>query len=109
MRKVILSAIVAIVLAAPLAAQPSDQRQGPEPPPPLPPSPPGADSTAQRLTIPLSDPSRPGSLEIDIVTGNITVKGTNRRDVLIEARSTGNGRLPRRRTQERRLLPVCGA
>jgi hypothetical protein len=100
MRKVILSAIVAIVLAAPLAAQPSDQRQGPEPPPPLRPSPPGADSMAQRLTVPLSDPSRPGSLEIDIVTGNITVKGTNRRDVLIEARSTGNGRLPRPRTQD---------
>jgi hypothetical protein len=93
MRNVILSTILAIALAAPLAAQPSDQRQGPEPPP-LPSSP---DATAQRLTIPLSDPARPGSVELDIVMGSITVKGTNRRDVLIEARSTSNGRPPRRR------------
>jgi DUF4097 and DUF4098 domain-containing protein YvlB len=93
MRNVILSTIVATALAAPLAAQPTDQRQGAEPPS-------SPDATAQRLTIPLSDPARPGSVELDIVMGSITVKGTSRRDVLIEARSTSNGRPPRRRAPD---------
>lgn len=94
MRNAILFTIV-VALAAPLAAQPGDQRQGPEPPVLSAP-----DATAQRMTIPLSDPGRPGSVEVDLVTGSITVKGTNRRDVLIEARSSSSGRPPRRRAPD---------
>src|SRR3954467_8191784 len=96
MRSTILSAIVIATFAASVAAQPVDQRQGPEPPP-LPSTP---EATPQRVTVPLSDPARPGSLEIDIVMGSIAVKGTNRRDVLIEAQSTSNPRPPRRRAPE---------
>jgi len=77
MRKILLSTLVVTALAAPLGAQ------EPEP---------------QRVTIALSDPSRPGSLEMSLVMGNIRVKGTNRRDMLIEARGIAAGP-PRRRTQ----------
>ena len=77
MRKILLGTLVVTALAAPLAAQ------EPEP---------------QRVTIALSDPSRSGSLEMSLVMGNIRVKGTNRRDMLIEARGIAAGP-PRRRTQ----------
>jgi hypothetical protein len=43
----------------------------------------------QRVTIALSDPGRPASLEINLVMGNITVKGVNRKDVLIEGQGPG--------------------
>ena len=39
----------------------------------------------QPLTVALTDPSRPGKIELDIINGNVTVKGSNRKDVLIEA------------------------
>ena len=38
-----------------------------------------------RVTVPLSDPSRPVSIEISLVRGSITVRGTNRKDVLVVA------------------------
>ena len=106
MRTVLLSTLL-IALAAPLSAQPAEQRRGQEPvapappTPPTPPTPPGAGAAenVQRLTMPLSDPGRPGTLEIDIVMGSITIRGANRRDMQIEARSTANPR-PRRRTQD---------
>jgi hypothetical protein len=77
MRHVILCTLVLTALALPLAAQ------EPEP---------------QRVTMALSDPSRPGSLEMSLVMGNIRVKGANRKDMLIEARGTAVAGPPRRRT-----------
>ena len=41
---------------------------------------------ADRVTVPLSDPSRPGVIDISLVQGSITVRGTNRKDVLVTAR-----------------------
>jgi hypothetical protein len=58
-----------------------------------PPKEPGID----RLTLAFSDPSRAGMLEVDLVIGNIIVKGTNRKDVLVESRSYGQGGRERRR------------
>ena len=81
MRHVILCTLLLAGLAAPLKAQQPDAQ-------------------AQRLTIPLSDPGRPGSLQLDIVMGSITVKGTNRRDMLIEARGNSVVGPPRRRAQD---------
>ena len=94
--------LLVIAFAACAAAQPSEQRS-PQPPP-LPSAPPqaSADSTAQRLTMAFSDPARPGTVEVNMVTGSITIRGTNRRDVLIEATPT-SGRQPqppRRRVPE---------
>ena len=83
---------IIVALAAPVTAQPSDQRPQPEPPPlpsSPPPLPPITDTAPQRVTVPFSDPARPGTLEMSIVMGSITVKGTSRKDVLIEARSPG--------------------
>jgi DUF4097 and DUF4098 domain-containing protein YvlB len=40
----------------------------------------------QRVTVPLSDPARTGSLHVNVINGSITVKGTNRKDILIEVR-----------------------
>ncbi|HEY4212758.1 MAG TPA: hypothetical protein VGM84_14850 [Steroidobacteraceae bacterium] len=37
-----------------------------------------------RTVVAFSDPSRPGTLRIGIIMGGITVKGTDRKDVLIE-------------------------
>ena len=41
---------------------------------------------ADQVTVPLSDPSRPGLIDVSLVQGSITVRGTNRKDVLVIAR-----------------------
>src|SRR5262245_12223688 len=51
-----------------------------------------APAEADRVTVPLSDPSRPALLTVGLVTGNITVRGTNRKDMLVITRSEGEGR-----------------
>jgi hypothetical protein len=52
---------------------------------------------AQQLTVPFSDPSRPGTLRINLVQGGVTIRGANRKDVLIDAQASeerpGRGRL----------------
>jgi hypothetical protein len=40
---------------------------------------------ADRVTVPLTDPSRPVQLDISLVSGSITVRGANRKDVLVTA------------------------
>ncbi len=45
-----------------------------------------ADASVQRLTVPFSDPARPGALHVGLIHGSISVKGSNRKDVLIEVR-----------------------
>ena len=42
---------------------------------------------ADRVSVPLSDPSRPGVIDISLVHGSITVRGTNRKDVAVVART----------------------
>jgi hypothetical protein len=81
-----------IAFAACAAAQPSEQRS-PEPPP----LPQVGDNGPQRLTMPFSDPAKPGTIEVNVVMGSITVRGANRRDVQIEATATASGQPPRRR------------
>jgi len=41
--------------------------------------------TDDRVTVPLSDPSKPAVVHISLVQGGITVRGANRRDVLVAA------------------------
>jgi hypothetical protein len=43
--------------------------------------------SAQQFTVPLSDPSRPATLKINLMWGGVTVRGSNRKDVLVEVRS----------------------
>ena len=104
MKRILGYVLMLAALAVPASAQPIEPTRPPEPPllPQAPPQAPAGDANAQRVTIPFSDPSRPGTVEMDIVMGNITIKGTSRRDVLVEAR-TGTGfmpRPPRRRTDD---------
>ena len=43
-------------------------------------------AAADRVTVPLSDPSQPALLTVSLVQGSITVRGTNRKDILVSAR-----------------------
>jgi len=52
------------------------------------------------MTVPLSDPDRAASIEVSVVMGRITIKGTNRRDVLIESSSTSAAGRSRRQRDE---------
>jgi DUF4097 and DUF4098 domain-containing protein YvlB len=45
-----------------------------------------AQQSPERLTVNFSDPSKPGTVKIRVMEGSITVKGANRRDVLVETR-----------------------
>ena len=65
------SLLLVISFAACAAAQPSDLRS-PEPPPLLQ-LPQAGDNGAQRLTMPFSDPAKPGKVEVSLVNGSITI------------------------------------
>lgn len=41
--------------------------------------------TPQQITVALSDPARPAKLELNLVNGGATIKGVNRKDVLVQA------------------------
>ena len=47
----------------------------------------GQEPAADRVPVPLSDPSRPALIEVSLVQGSITVRGANRKDVLVVARA----------------------
>ena len=42
-------------------------------------------SSADQVTVPLSDPARPALIDVSLVQGSITVRGSSRRDVLVTA------------------------
>ena len=46
----------------------------------------GQEPSADRVTVPLSEPSRAALIDVSLVQGSITVRGTNRKDVLVVAR-----------------------
>src|SRR5262245_38907492 len=45
----------------------------------------GQQRAGDQVAVPLSDPSRPALVHISLVHGSITVRGANRRDVLVIA------------------------
>jgi hypothetical protein len=62
---------------------------------------------ANQVTVPLSDPARSATLNVQALAGGITVRGSNRRDVLVTAadrgqlpRNYGRGRNQRNRRNE---------
>ena len=102
MKRLLGYALALTALAVPVTTQ-AGQPTPPEPPPPPPQAQQQApaDGTTQRVSVALSDPSRPGTIQMDIVMGSIQVRGGNRRDILIEARAGGGaGARPRRRTND---------
>ena len=52
--------------------------------------------STDQVTVPLSDPSKPGLIDVSLVHGSITVRGTNRKDVLVNARPEADTDSPRR-------------
>ena len=55
----------------------------------------GQQPDGDRVTVPLTDPARPALIDVSLVHGSISVRGTNRKDVLVIARPD-NDRPPRR-------------
>jgi putative adhesin len=55
--------------------------------------------TTDRITVPFSDPERPGTLKVNLLDGTVTIKGSNRRDVLFIANSQQARQALRRRQQ----------
>src|SRR5579862_2866671 len=49
------------------------------------------ESGADRVNVPLSDPSRPAVVHASLMNGGITVTGYNGKDVVVEARPRGAG------------------
>ena len=47
-------------------------------------------SSDDRVTVPLSDASKPALIDVSLVSGSITVRGTNRKDVAVIARSAAD-------------------
>ena len=43
-----------------------------------------------RVTVPLTDPARPVTLRAHLVSGSITVKGADVKEVTVEARARGD-------------------
>ncbi len=48
------------------------------------------DQNIDQLTVPFSDPSKPGFLKASLVNGGITIKGYNGKEVLVEAQLRSN-------------------
>jgi DUF4097 and DUF4098 domain-containing protein YvlB len=53
-------------------------------------SPASPDADVERIPVTLTDPSRPVQLEVHAGRGSITVRGSDRRDIVIEARVRGS-------------------
>lgn len=56
--------------------------------------------TADRVTVPFRDPSRPGTLRVDLINGSVTVRGYDGKDAIIE--SSGRSR-DRERNRSRNI------
>jgi len=57
----------------------------------------GAQDSANRVTVPLSDPSRPATVRAHLLTGSITVKAYDGKEVIVEASSRDGESGPGRR------------
>jgi hypothetical protein len=51
-----------------------------------------ADQSARQTTVTFSDPSRPGLVRVTTILGQVTVRGANRKDVLVTARGDAGER-----------------
>jgi len=58
-----------------------------------------APTATDRITVPFSEPERPGTLRVSLLDGSVTIKGSNRRDVSFVADSAGAREALRRRRQ----------
>jgi len=57
---------------------------------------------AERLVVPLTDPTKPAAIEVSLVSGSIRVTGSATKEVVIDARSEDEGKISRDRDREER-------
>ena len=60
-----------------------------------------AQDGTEKATVPLHDPARPARIRAHLMSGGITVRGADRRDVLVEARSGERGEREERHERHR--------
>ncbi len=89
-RHVALSAVLLLGAAAAACTTKALASSSPQAAPPA-----AAQADADRVTVPVSDPSQPVLLTVSLVQGSITVRGANRKDVLVTAHP--GAERPRRR------------
>src|SRR4051812_8920103 len=66
-----------------------------------------AQDSGEKATVPLHDPARPARIRAHLMSGGITVRGSDRRDVLVEARAgSRDDREERREEQRERRHPT---
>jgi hypothetical protein len=49
-----------------------------------------AQQSGEAIPVPLTDPARPATVQIDMLNGAMTIRGENRKDVLVTARGNDN-------------------
>jgi DUF4097 and DUF4098 domain-containing protein YvlB len=59
-----------------------------------------------RVTVPLSDPARPVTLRAHLVSGSITVKGADVKEVIVEARARGDEARTGGRAEGMKRIPM---
>src|SRR6267154_1368639 len=59
-----------------------------------------------KVTVPISDPSRPVTLRAHLVSGSITVKGGDVKEVIVEARARGDEAHPGGRADGMKRIPM---
>ena len=69
----------------------------------------GQQGNAERITIPLSDPSRPAMLKVGLVTGSIFVKAYNGKDVIVELTKREDREVSDKSKGGLRLIPNTSA
>lgn len=62
----------------------------------------GTPLAAERLVVPLTDPTKPAAIEVSLVSGSIRVTGSAVREVVIDARSEDEGKVSRERDRQER-------
>ncbi len=70
-------------------------------------NPPGAQATAQsgdQVTVPFSDPSRPGTVRVRLISGSITVRPATGRDVIVST-TRSEREIEREREREQQRSP----
>jgi DUF4097 and DUF4098 domain-containing protein YvlB len=62
-----------------------------------------------RVTVPLTDPARPVTLRAHLVSGSITVKGADVKEVIVEARARGDEAHTGGRAEGMKRIPMTSA
>jgi DUF4097 and DUF4098 domain-containing protein YvlB len=54
-----------------------------------------AQDSPERVTVPLSDPTKPGTVRVEVMQGSVSIRGTTAKEIIVEARGGAGRRKPR--------------